>query len=257
LPAKSAAAIASPIFAVAPAAAVAAKEKPAATLERESDDIEGVNEINNPVLALYGASEKQAFGSFREAMSGRGVRLARHLIWPVALAARQYLSSGFGMRTDPFHGRPTFHGGIDIAAEVGTPVLATADAVVEQVTTDAGYGKYITLRHADGMLTRYGHLSAQMVSVGQRVRAGQPIGAVGSTGRSTGAHLDYRVSKDGVRYDPLSVLRVPANVAIKATNIGAGMAQAAQPAAPAAVAPRISNVASNPLPKRPMVIQVR
>lgn len=251
---KSAAALASPMLAVKPEAPApeAAPETP--TYERESDEIEGLNETNNPVLILYGGSEKSSASSFAEAMRGLGVGgLARHWLWPVDLKARQYVSSLYGVRKDPFHGRPTFHGGIDIAADVGTPVLAAADGEVTQVTSDAGYGRYITLQHADGTLTRYGHLSAQMVRASQQVKAGEAIGAVGSTGRSTGPHLDFRVSKNNVRYDPLSFLSVPSSVAMKASP-STGVASAARPAVSVV---RGSSVASNPLPKRPMVIQVR
>ncbi|MFZ4541180.1 MAG: M23 family metallopeptidase [Rickettsiales bacterium] len=261
LPAKSAAAIASPMFppnTVQPKPNEAALADAEATksvtagLEKESDAIEGDTETIDPVLALYGGSDG-IVGSFRDVLSGRGGNgLARHLIWPIPLNAKQYVSSGYGMRNDPFHGRPTFHGGIDIAADIGTPVLATADALVSQVTTDAGYGKYITLQHADGTLTRYGHLNAQNVTQGQAVKAGQVIGAVGSTGRSTGSHLDYRVSKNNVKYDPLSIISVPSSVPMR--NASPTSVAATRPAVDIL---RGNAIASKPLPKRPMVIQVR
>jgi murein DD-endopeptidase MepM/ murein hydrolase activator NlpD len=227
-------------------------------LDRESDEIEGNTETIDPVLALFDDSETETLGSFHDVLSGKTSRparnaagLSRHLMWPVPLAAKQYVSSGYGIRNDPFHGRPTFHGGIDIAAETGTPVLATADGKVQTVAVDKNYGKYITLEHADGTLTRYGHLSAHSVAEGQRVKAGQAIGAVGSTGRSTGAHLDYRVSKNGVKYDPLSILSVPSSVAIKTSS------KTRMAAMDAVNVKRGLGVASNPTPKRPMVIQVR
>ncbi len=228
-------------------------------LEPESDGIEGDTETINPVIALYGSESSGPLGSFRDVMRGGGAGsfagLARHLMWPIPLAAKQYVSSGYGVRNDPFHGRPTFHGGIDIAADAGTAVLATAAGEVTQVTEDARYGKYVSIKHADDTITRYGHLSSQSVSVGQRVRAGQLIGAVGSSGRSTGAHLDYRVSKNGVKYDPLSILTIPSNITVKASNMGR-MASATA-GAPSAVNIYRGAVASNPTPKRPMVIQVR
>lgn len=224
-------------------------------LEPESDSFEGDTETINPVIALYGSANTGPLGSFSDVMRGVGAAsiagLSRHTVWPIPLAAKQYVSSGYGIRNDPFHGRPTFHGGIDIAADAGTAVLATAAGEVMQVTEDSRYGKYIGIAHADGVVTRYGHLSSQSVSVGQRVRAGQLIGAVGSTGRSTGAHLDYRVSKNGVKYDPLSILTVPSNVVVKATS-RTRMAEM-----PAINVFRGNNVASNPTPKRPMVIKVQ
>lgn len=215
----------------------------------ESEEIIGNREGVNPVLALFDADEEGSLTSFSDAMRGRGTlaRGGQHAFWPIPLTVKQYISSGFGMRADPFHGRQTFHGGIDIAADTGTAVLATADASVMQVTSDPRYGKYITLQHADGTLSRYGHLSSQNVREGQRVRGGQVIGAVGSTGRSTGAHLDYRVSRNGTKFDPLAILSIPSNVAF----------QGARPRQPAVAVTTGTRVASNALPKRPMVIQVR
>lgn len=220
--------------------------------EPESEEITGNTESYNPVLALFDTDGDAALPSFSDAMRGGGAgmgRVERHYVWPIPLSARQYVASGYGMRADPFHGRPTFHGGIDITADVGTPVLATADGQVITVDADANYGKYITLQHADGTFSRYGHLSEQRVEEGARVQAGQTIGAVGATGRATGSHLDYRVSKNGMKFDPLSVLSVPTSVAMKAGS----------PAA-AAVAMRsrsAARVASNALPKRRMVIEVK
>lgn len=217
--------------------------------DTESEEIIGNREGVDPVLVLFDAGDAGSLTSFSDAMRGRGnlSRAGQHAFWPIPLTAKQYVSSGYGMRADPFHGRQTFHGGIDIAADEGTAVLATADGSVLQVASDPRYGKYITLQHADGTLTRYGHLSGQSVREGQRVRGGQVIGAVGATGRATGAHLDYRVSKNGTKFDPLAILRVPSTVAFKGT----------QPSQPAVAMNTGARVASNSLPKRPMVIQVR
>ena len=215
----------------------------------ESEEIIGNTEGVNPVLALFDGEESGVLTSFSDAMRGRTnfAGAGRHAFWPIPLNAKQYVSSGFGMRADPFHGRQTFHGGIDIAADAGTAVLATADGSVTQVANDPRYGKYITLQHADGTLSRYGHLSSQNVREGARVRGGQVIGAVGSTGRSTGPHLDYRASKNGSKFDPLAILSIPSNVAFKG----------ARPSQPAVAVNEGPRVASNALPKRPMVIQVR
>lgn len=223
----------------------------ATDMSLESEEIAGNKETYNPVLALFDTGEA-APSSFHEAMKGRvstSIRgLTRHFIWPIPLNVKQYVSSGYGMRIDPFHGRPAFHGGIDIAADAGTDVLATADGQVLDAKTDSNYGKYVTLQHADGTLTRYGHLGGHKVSEGQQVHAGEAIGVVGSTGRSTGAHLDYRVSKDGMKYDPLTILSVPTSVAIKkgTASVVAAMAMRGN-----------SRIASKPIAKRPMVIEVR
>ncbi len=220
--------------------------------DTESEEIIGNREAINPVLALFDDGEEPVLGSFSDVMLGKASRAGtgRHAFWPIPLTAKQRLTSGYGMRNDPFHGRQSFHGGIDIAADEGTPVLATADATVAQVSSDPRYGKYITLEHADGTLSRYGHLSGQSVREGQRVKGGQVIGAVGTTGRSTGAHLDYRVSKNNTKFDPLSLLRVPSTVAYNAPRT-------TQAAAKEPAVFRGNKVASNALPKRPMVIRVQ
>lgn len=223
-----------------------------ATDDTESEEIIGNREAINPVLALFDDGDEPVLGSFSDVMLGKTSRAGsgRHAFWPIPLNVKQRLTSGYGMRNDPFHGRQSFHGGIDIAADEGTPVLATADATVAQVASDPRYGNYITLEHADGTLSRYGHLSGQSVREGQRVKGGQVIGAVGSTGRSTGAHLDYRVSKNNTKFDPLSLLRVPSSVAYNAPR-------ATQAAVNETKVFRGNKVATNALPKRPMVIQVK
>ncbi len=229
--------------AASPAAAPAAV-KPGAL---ESEEIEGNTEKIDPVLALYGDAPPAA-SSFAEAMRGVAASALRHLGWPIPLSMAQYISSGYGMRQDPFTHIPTFHGGIDIVAKEGTPVLATADAVVKQVATDRNYGHYITLEHADGTLSRYGHLSAQAVREGQSVRQGQAIGAVGATGRATGPHLDYRVSREGTKFDPLAILSVPKEVSA-ATTSHRTLAGAHRPL--------VRKVSPIQRPHAPMVIEVR
>lgn len=210
----------------------------------ESDAITGLHETNDPVLALFDGGSGELL-SFAEAMQGGR---AKHLwLWPIPANAKQTFSSGYGPRKDPFHGHMAFHGGIDIAAPVGTPVMAVADGEVAEVKTDAGFGKYIGIKHKDGSIARYGHLSEQNVREGQYVRAGQTIGAVGQTGRATGAHLDFRISRNDVRFDPLSVLSVPSTVALNGVSVPPVAQQ------PAFARPKI---ASNALPRAPMVIKV-
>ncbi len=110
-------------------------------------------------------------------------------VWPV----RGYLSANFGNRIDPFTGQRDFHPGIDISAPIGTKVLAPADGVVISVGEKGGYGNAIVLNHQYGVATRYGHLSGYNVRPGQKVKRGDVIGFVGSTGRSTAPHLHYEV----------------------------------------------------------------
>lgn len=157
---------------------------------------------DNAVLDLFGTSAAPAAAPLA---AGRVAHA-----WPLPPSAKQTFTSGFGARKDPFSGKPGFHGGVDIAAAVGTPVLASADGVVTKVENGARYGKYISVKHRDGTESSYGHLSAQSVRVGQQVRQGQQLGALGSTGRSTGPHLDYRISRGGQLFNPMTVLRQPA-----------------------------------------------
>jgi murein DD-endopeptidase MepM/ murein hydrolase activator NlpD len=111
-------------------------------------------------------------------------------------------SSGFGVRYDPITGRPAFHPGLDMAGAFLTPIYATAPGVVSFTGVRSGYGNTIEIDHGSGFKTRYAHLAGIAVNVGQRVAVGQRIGAMGSTGRSTGPHLHYEVWVDGRPQNP-------------------------------------------------------
>lgn len=113
------------------------------------------------------------------------------------------VSSGFGYRDHPSTGRYAAHGGVDIAADNGTPVAAFAGGVVDSVGEDSDYGRYLYLTHPNGVTTFYAHCSKLCVKQGETVQAGQTVALVGSTGKSTGAHLHFEVRLDGVRLDPL------------------------------------------------------
>jgi murein DD-endopeptidase MepM/ murein hydrolase activator NlpD len=117
------------------------------------------------------------------------------------------LSSGFGVRTDPFTRSPAMHTGLDMIADTGEPVRATANGKVTAAGWNGGYGKAVDIDHGNGFSTRYGHLSAIDVRVGQTVRIGQAIGKVGTTGRSTGSHLHYETRLWGEAVDPEKFLR--------------------------------------------------
>jgi len=127
-------------------------------------------------------------------------------IWP----AHGWLTGTFGGRSDPFTGEPGFHQGLDISTEKGQPVFATADGSVEAASYSGDYGNLIVLKHAFGLVTRYGHLSSFTVKPGQQVKRGDVIGYVGSTGRSTGAHLHYEILANGKLINPLQLLTGPA-----------------------------------------------
>ncbi|TGM15833.1 M23 family metallopeptidase [Leptospira selangorensis] len=125
------------------------------------------------------------------------------LVFSDPLAEEGRLSSKFGRRRDPFTKKDTFHGGIDLAAEEGTPVYASADGEVSFSGTRGGYGSLIVLKHGLGYETKYGHLSKLLVSPGIKVKKGQLIGEVGMTGRATGFHLHFEVLRNSLRQRPI------------------------------------------------------
>jgi murein DD-endopeptidase MepM/ murein hydrolase activator NlpD len=127
-------------------------------------------------------------------------------LWPTY----GWLTGTFGGRPDPFTGEPAFHQGIDISTEKGQPVYATANGTVDSAAPSGDYGNMITIRHDFGLATRYGHLSRFNVKVGQSVSRGDVIGFVGSTGRSTGAHLHYEILANHKLINPLQLLTQPA-----------------------------------------------
>jgi murein DD-endopeptidase MepM/ murein hydrolase activator NlpD len=117
------------------------------------------------------------------------------------------VNSGFGVRSDPFRGGRAMHAGVDIPGPIGTPIYATADGIVGRTGWVGGYGNLIELEHGKGIQTRYGHLSSISVTPGTRIKRGQLIGLMGSTGRSTGSHLHYEVRIDGRAVNPMPFLR--------------------------------------------------
>jgi len=122
--------------------------------------------------------------------------------WPT----KGWLTSYFGMRKSPYTGRPKKHEGLDIAANTGTPVVATADGVVARIETSSGYGKTVILDHGYGYRTLYAHNSKFLVKRGQKVSRGDKIAEVGNTGRSTGPHVHYEILLNGVPVDPRKTL---------------------------------------------------
>lgn len=113
------------------------------------------------------------------------------------------LTSNYGVRNDPFNGHARMHKGIDIPGPVGTPIYATADGIVSRSQWVNGYGNLVEISHGNDTETRYGHLSKLVVAPNERVRRGQLIGLMGSTGRSTGSHLHYEIRIAGLAINPL------------------------------------------------------
>jgi murein DD-endopeptidase MepM/ murein hydrolase activator NlpD len=126
-------------------------------------------------------------------------------IWPVT----GWLSSSYGNRRDPFTGNRDFHPGLDISADSGEPVLATADGLIVSAERNGSYGNLVVVEHGFGIVTKYGHLSRFGVGAGQRVRRGHVVGYVGSTGRSTSPHLHYEIWINGQLTNPMRLLAAP------------------------------------------------
>ncbi len=146
--------------------------------------------------------EAQAEAARRAAGIAGPITSPGELAWPVSGT----ITSPFGMRQNPFGGGVEFHPGLDIAAPMGTTVTAAAGGTVISAGWYGGYGNYILIDHGGGMSTGYGHLSQIFVSNGQTVQKGQAIGAVGSTGMSTGPHLHFEVRLGGKPTDPAPYL---------------------------------------------------
>lgn len=158
-------------------------------------------ELNNLVQDLLaGAKARQeSLANLRESLVERNARAAATpSIWP----ADGVVSSRFGWRW----GGSDWHPGLDIAADVGTPIMAAADGVVVSSDWNGGYGRQIMIDHGNGIVTLYAHNSENAVSAGQRVKKGQLIGYVGSTGYSTGPHVHYEVRVNGTAVNPASFL---------------------------------------------------
>lgn len=132
----------------------------------------------------------------------RSLFMATPSLWP----ARGFITSEFGWRKDPHSGVSEYHEGIDIAGPYGGHVKSTAEGVVIEAGNDAGYGKVVVIDHGYGIVTRYAHLSRSYVVVGQKVKKGGIIGAIGNSGKSTGPHVHYEVRIDGVPVNPVKYL---------------------------------------------------
>lgn len=164
-----------------------------------------------PMLAQIDAARRQLDDRERQMRVLEDLLLASRLQkevrpsgWPIAAG---WISSVFGARTDPFTGRRTYHQGIDFAGKEGSDVLSAASGVVVYSGPRFGYGNLVEINHGNGYVTRYGHNKALYVKVGERVRKGQAIAALGSTGRSTGPHVHFEVLLNGRVVNPSQYIR--------------------------------------------------
>ncbi|EMO55031.1 LysM peptidoglycan-binding domain-containing M23 family metallopeptidase [Leptospira noguchii] len=177
----------------------------------DSDETENSFLIRKKLSKKYKLAEK--FISFDEDkklwfIPGKGLpKEERSFFYGMAfyrpLGDEGIISSRFGKRKDPFTRKETFHGGLDMAAEEGTPVYASADGEVSFSNKKGGYGNLIILGHKLGYETLYGHLSSISVRPGEKVHKGQKIGEVGQTGRATGNHLHFEVRRFNQRQKPI------------------------------------------------------
>ena len=174
--------------------------------EAEYDRI--ANEMQNVSNQIAEQSRKEAEEAARKAASsgatsgGTATRYSGTFVWP--LPGYTNASSAYGWRTHPIFGTRKFHAGEDIPAPTGTAIVAAQSGTVTTAGWVSGYGNYTVISHGNGVMTAYGHQSAIYVSVGQTVSAGETIGAVGSTGNSTGPHLHFEVYVNGSTQNPMS-----------------------------------------------------
>ncbi|MFO7694153.1 MAG: M23 family metallopeptidase [Vicinamibacterales bacterium] len=200
-----------------PASARAMQKLPAVVKDRAMGG--GLSPSRREIVAAAAAmaSPEDSFNVLRDAL-GRlelGLRIVRSdverrhalaaatpSIWP----AIGWLSSTFGYRPDPFTGSRGLHPAIDISADKGTPVVATADGTVESAGSNGNYGNLLVIDHGFGIKTKYGHLQGFAVKKGATVRRGDVVGYVGATGRTTGAHLHYEILANGQLINPMNLL---------------------------------------------------
>jgi len=187
----------------------ASKDAPATVLAADQDVLAGgvitgstdgmqVVSVSSTFDSTVHAEEVTKASAFAQERAEREARLQRPMF---VMPTKGAWTSGFGYRWG------VLHGGIDIANSIGTPILAASDGVVIDVGPTGGYGNWVKLRHNDGTVTLYGHLSAWNVEIGQRVWAGDQIAKMGNTGNSTGPHLHFEVLLNGTdRVDPVGWL---------------------------------------------------
>jgi murein DD-endopeptidase MepM/ murein hydrolase activator NlpD len=154
------------------------------------------------------------FSQVQEAVlaSDRLRRIVPYVPLRKPLSGAPDVTSGFGVRLDPFLGRPAMHTGIDLRDDYGAPVRTTAAGRVVTAEWTGGYGKMVEIDHGNGIATRYGHLSGIAVHEGDIMEPGGIVGRIGSTGRATGPHLHYEVRIDDEAVDPTRFLRAGAKL---------------------------------------------
>jgi murein DD-endopeptidase MepM/ murein hydrolase activator NlpD len=166
----------------------------------------GAGGVGGPFESAGNPTFKQLFNSWKKLDQLQDGVIAVPSDKPVQASVT--MMSPFGYRSDPFNHRAAMHPGIDLSGAYGTPIYATADGTVLRAGWNSGgYGNLVEIDHGRGITTRYGHMSAIMVSAGQHITRGQQVGRMGSTGRSTGNHLHYEVRIDGRAVNPIPFMK--------------------------------------------------
>lgn len=163
-----------------------------AQLSALQDRADGIDSMMNASMKLIATQEIE--------------KSQKPYLWPV-MHPRSYTSSRFGYRKDPFGGRRRFHGGLDFAAPRGAPIVSAGDGVVVFAGYRYSFGITVEIRHAHGFTSRYAHMQEALVKNGQTVKAGEMIGKLGSTGRSTGPHLHLEILVDDTKVDPYPFIK--------------------------------------------------
>jgi murein DD-endopeptidase MepM/ murein hydrolase activator NlpD len=150
-------------------------------------------------LSEVGEEQAESLKALVAHLESQGAKLSHT---PSVSPTKGWITSGFGYRISPFTSKRELHRGIDIAGRPGTPIISPADGRVRYAGPDRGLGNSVILRHGYGVETLYGHLAEILVKPGQKLKRGDRIGLMGSTGRSTGPHLHYQVNVSGVAVNP-------------------------------------------------------
>ena len=186
-------------------------------LDPKSLASEAQSGMGGPFIPFFGKKEKSVrdprFTKMFAAVEQMGAMERALAGIPTSMPASVMLmSSGFGYRSDPFTGSGAMHSGLDFKGPYSTEILAAADGVISSAGWQGGYGKCIEITHANGLVTRYAHLSGFEVTLGQSVKRGLQIGRMGSTGRSTGSHLHFEVRMNGQAINPMKFLEANPDV---------------------------------------------
>jgi len=181
--------------------------------KKEVEKVEAMNdeELGNELaktlnnLSARVAYQFDSYTDIEKLIKNQGEKLASiPAIQPVSNRDLDRVASGFGMRIDPVYGTPKWHKGLDFTAPQGTPIYATGNGTVTDASfAQGGFGNHVIINHGYGYETLYGHMVRMKVRAGQKVKRGELIGWVGSTGKSTGPHCHYEVHVNGVEVDPV------------------------------------------------------